>query len=669
MRTFKLTALAIIVTLAVLIAYKVIKTDNLIPREVLLGDPEKTAVTISPDGKRIGYIAARDKVLNIYIADRTTPNKGVPITNDKKRNIREYWWAYDNKHILYSQDQNGDESWHIYKVDLDTLKVTDLTPFPKAQARLASSSERIPNKLVLGINNRDPKYFDLYEVDINAGKLELLHENKEELTEQVVCDDNGKYSLRFATKNNKDGSQTIYSVNKGLQTFLNVPVEDVSIRVLSCGDTSDIVYVLSSIGRNTTALIKYDQAGGTSEIIHHDLKTNIEEVLFKRQQRKPQIVYNTFLRRSSHILDDSIKPDLKYLESFNKDGELNILSRDLNDQYWIVEYVSDRKTFGYYLYDAKNKKAEFLFANRKKLANYSLAPMWPVLIKSRDGLDLVSYLTIPNDVANKGFVPTKPVPLVLCVHGGPKGTRDDWGPNPIHQFLANRGYAVLSVNYRASGGFGKDFMNAGDGEWGRKMHDDLIDAVEWAIDNKITTKDKVAILGWSYGGYAALVGATFTPDVFACAVSIVGVSNLTTFVESIPQYWKPYRKMIIDVLGGDPDTEEGRRFLQSRSPLTYVKNINKPLLIAHGANDPRVKKAESDQIVRAMKERNIPVTYLLYPDEGHGFVRSENNLSFFAVLEQFLAKNLGGRAEPIGKAFEGSSIKLEEGGEAYLKNK
>jgi dipeptidyl aminopeptidase/acylaminoacyl peptidase len=672
MKMFRSTALAIILTLVVLIVYKTTRNDNLIPRELLFGNPDKASVSISPDGKRIGYLSSKDKVLNIYVADRTKPNKGIPVTKDKKRGIRNYWWAYDNKHILYSQDQNGDENWHIYKVDIDTLKVTDLTPFPNTKAYLWKASEHIPNKLVLGINNRDPKYFDLYEVDINSGKLELMHENKEEFTEEVISDDDGKYELKFATKIHKDGSKTIYKVDKGLQPFLKVPAEDAEATdILGFGETSNIVYVLSSIGRNTTALIKYNQADGTSEVIHHDLKTDIGGIVFKPRKKTPQVVYNTFLRRSAHILDDSIKPDLQYLEDFNKDGEPSIVDRDLNDHYWIVGYLSDKKPYEYYLYDVKNKKAEFLFSTRKKLAKYALAPMWPMIIKSRDGLDLISYLTVPNKALNKAntsFIPTKPVPLVLYVHGGPKGIRDDWGFNPIHQLLANRGYAVLSVNYRASGGFGKNFMNAGDGEWGRKMHYDLLDAVNWAI-NKITTKDKVAIFGGSYGGYAALVGATFTPDVFACAISEVGPSNLITLAESIPEEWKPYRKGFISTIGGDPDTEEGRRFLKSRSPLTYVKHIKKPLLIAQGANDPRVHRIESDQIVRAMRKNKIPVTYLVYPDEGHGFARPENNLSFYAVVEQFLAKNLGGRSEPIGRAFKGSSIQLEEGGEAYLKYK
>jgi dipeptidyl aminopeptidase/acylaminoacyl peptidase len=641
------------------------KDNNLIPREVLFGNPDKVSVSISPDGKRIGYLAAKEKVLNIYIADRAEPRKGSLITHDKKRGIREYFWAHDNKHILYLQDKDGNEDWHIYSVNIDTLKVKNLTPFEKTRAMLVKLSEHIPNKIVLGINNRDPRYFDLYEADIASGKLELLHENKEELTEQMVNDDNGQYALKFAAKINKDGSKTIYRLDDGLQTFLEVPIDDEeSTHIVGFGETSDTVYIVSAMDRNTTALIQYNQKDKSREVIHNDLKTDIEGIVFKPRKKTPQIVYNTLLRRAGHILDNELKEDISFLEKFNEAGELNITSRDLNDEYWIVCYLSDVKPHEYFLYDRSNKKLDFLFSNRKELEKHTLAPMWPVVIKSRDGLDLVSYLTLPKQVLNKdgkSFIPTEPVALILNVHGGPKGIRDNWGLNSTHQWLANRGYAVLSVNYRASGGFGKDFLNAGDGEWGGKMHEDLIDAVEWAIDNKITTRDKVAIFGGSYGGYAALVGLTFTPDVFTCAIDIVGPSNLITLLRSIPTYWAAFYKALIRRIGGDPDTEEGRKFLESRSPLTYVKNIKKPLLIAQGANDPRVKQAESDQIVQAMKDNNIPVTYLLYPDEGHGFARPENRISFYAIAEQFLAQNLGGKAEPTGKAFEGSSIKILEG--------
>jgi len=361
------------------------------------------------------------------------------------------------------------------------------------------------------------------------------------------------------------------------------------------------------------------------------------------------------------VLDKSIARDLEYLATV-ADGEVSVVDRSLDDDKWVVLYTLDVKQPSYYLYDRKQKKARFLFSFRPEAEDLPFSPMHPVVIKSRDGLDLVSYLTLPqgSDPDDSGR-PDAPVPLVLMVHGGP-WARDAWGPNPYHQWLADRGYAVLAVNYRGSTGFGKAFLNAANLEWGAKMHDDLIDAVQWAIDEKIAPKDKIAIFGGSYGGYATLVGLTFTPETFACGVDIVGPSNLETMLASFPAYWLPQFAVIARRIG-DPRTEEGKALLKARSPLHKASAIQRPLLIGQGANDPRVKQAESDQIVAAMKEKKIPVTYILYPDEGHGFARPENRMSFFAVSEAFLSDCLGGKYQPIGNAFEGSSIKVVEGAE------
>jgi dipeptidyl aminopeptidase/acylaminoacyl peptidase len=328
-----------------------------------------------------------------------------------------------------------------------------------------------------------------------------------------------------------------------------------------------------------------------------------------------------------------------------------------------VAFLTDDGPVRYYRYDRDANHAEYLFANRSDLDGLPLAPMHPVEITSRDGLTLVSYLTLPpgSDPDGDGR-PTEAVPMVLNVHGGPWG-RDDWGYDSIHQWLANRGYAVLSVNFRGSTGFGKEFVNAGNRQWGAAMHDDLIDAVNWAVAEKITESDRVGILGGSYGGYATLVGLTMTPEVFACGVDIVGPSNIITLLSTIPPYWAPAMQMFRDRVG-DPATEEGRKLLTERSPLTHVAAIRRPLLIGQGANDPRVKQAESDQIVQAMQEKGIPVTYVLFADEGHGFARPENSLAFFAVADLFLAEHLGGRSEPIGGDFQGSSVTVPHGAES-----
>jgi dipeptidyl aminopeptidase/acylaminoacyl peptidase len=378
-------------------------------------------------------------------------------------------------------------------------------------------------------------------------------------------------------------------------------------------------------------------------------------------ERTPQAASFTYERRHWKILDSSIAPDLEYLETV-EDGEVSVYHRTLDDRKWIVAYLVDDGPVKYYLYDRDTKVAKFLFANQARLENLTLAKMHPVIIKSRDGLDLISYYSLPPwSDENGDAIPDKPLPMVLVVHGGPWG-RDNWGFDSEHQLLANRGYAVLSVNFRGSTGFGKSFVNAGDREWGGKMHNDLIDAVNWSIEKGIADPEKVAIMGASYGGYAALVGLTLTPQVFACGVDVCGISNLVTDLQSIPPYWQPEIEKEFKRIG-DYRTEEGREFLMSRSPISYVDKIKRPLLIAHGANDPRVKQNESEQIVRAMKERSIPVTYILYPDEGHGFARPENRLSFYAVAEAFLAKYLGGRYEPIGDDFRESNITVPIGAE------
>ncbi len=399
---------------------------------------------------------------------------------------------------------------------------------------------------------------------------------------------------------------------------------------------------------------------GKVKLIAEDPRADFGGVLAHPTEKTIEAVSFEYSRNEWKFLDDAIKADFDFLKTV-QDGEIIVADRTLDDKHWIVAFLQDDGPVKTYLYDREpEKKVTFLFQNRDDLDDYTLAKMHTPVIKSRDGMDLVSYLTLPpgSDPDGDG-IPNKPLPMVLYVHGGP-WARDSWGLNPYHQWLSNRGYAVLSVNYRGSTGFGKDFINAGNGEWSRKMHDDLLDAVKWAVDQKIADKDKVAIGGGSYGGYATLVGMAYTPDVFAAGVDIVGPSSLVTLLQNIPPYWVPFMP-VMKVRVGDVDTEEGRAELLKRSPLTLVDKIKKPLLIGQGANDPRVTQLEADQIVKAMQDRKIPVTYVLYPDEGHGFRRPENRMSFNAVMEAFLAEQLGGRFEPVGKDFDGSTIEVPAG--------
>jgi len=366
-----------------------------------------------------------------------------------------------------------------------------------------------------------------------------------------------------------------------------------------------------------------------------------------------------YTRKEWTIVDDSIHNDMDYLIKL-EDGDIEIISRNDNDNKWIVAYLKSDGPCRYYLYDKIKQKAKYLFVSNSFLDREPLAKMYPIVIKSRDGLNLVCYLTIPRWLDNGNGIPTEPIPMIVNVHGGPNA-RDNWGYKAGAQWLANRGYAAISINYRGSTGFGKDFINAGNGEWAGKMQDDLEDAVNWSIKNKIAIKDKIAIMGGSYGGYATLIGMTMTPDLYVAGIDIVGPSNLETLLRSIPKYWKPHMAHLNKIMGASYKTQEGREFLKKRSPLTYVKNIKNPLLIVQGANDPRVKQLESDQIVNAMKQNSIPVVYLLYSDEGHGLVRPENRLSMYANVEVFLANFAGGRFMPHDNNFSGSSIQIKEG--------
>jgi dipeptidyl aminopeptidase/acylaminoacyl peptidase len=421
------------------------------------------------------------------------------------------------------------------------------------------------------------------------------------------------------------------------------------------------LYFIDSRGRDTGCLAAVNLKTGKEEVVAANDRADVSTLLAHPTEKNIQAVAFNYDRIEWQFFDPRIEKDFKYLQSV-ADGEITIASRTLDDNKWIVAFLMDNGPVRYYVYDRVAGKATFLFTNRKALEDQPLVRMHSTVIPARDGLNLVSYYTLPLEVDPDGTgKASHPVPMVLTVHGGP-WARDDWGYDPQAQLLSNRGYATLSVNFRGSTGFGKNFGNAGNKEWARKMHDDLLDAVDWAVKQGIADPKKVAIMGGSYGGYATLVGLTETPEVFACGIDVVGPSNLFTLLSTIPPYWAPALQMFKDRVG-DPTTEEGRKLLEERSPLNFVDRIVRPLLIGQGANDPRVKQSEADQIVAAMTAKKIPVTYVLFKDEGHGFARPENSMAFNAVTELFLHKHLGGRYEPIGNDFTGSSIAVPFGAE------
>ncbi len=632
------------------------ETTNLISRKVLFGNPDKMQIKISYDGRHISYIAPLNGVLNIWIAPRDNVKNAKPITHDKKRGIRNHLWAYDNKHILYSIDGYGDENYRIYSKNIHNGLEILLTPEKGVRAVVFKASYKFPDEIVIGTNERDSKFFDIYSYNISNGNRKLILQNSN--FGDVIIDLD--FNVRFASIVNDAGETEYYKYkkNSNWQPYMKIGLEDsANTSILGFDKTGMILYMRDSRGLNTAALKAIDLNSDETTILAKDDRSDVAMFIMHPTENTIQAVATNYEKITYKVIDKSLEEDFSYLNSISKDGEFYITKRSLDDKYWSVALIKDDAPIKFYIYDRESKKAEYLFSNHKAIEQYNLAKMNPIIIKSRDNLDLVSYITLPPTIKlNKALQPKYPLPLVLYVHGGP-WSRDVWGYNAISQWLSDRGYAVLLVNYRGSIGFGKNFLNAGNLQWGKKMHDDLIDAVNWAVENKIANPKKIVIMGGSYGGYAALAGITLTPDIFAGAVDIVGPSNLLTLVNNFPSYWHAFLNVWKKRMG-PWDTEEQKQALLQVSPLSHVEKITKPLLIAQGANDPRVTKVESSQIVETMKKRNIPVVYALYADEGHGFARPENRISFYALTEQFLAKILGGKCEPIGNDLNGANFIL-----------
>jgi len=638
-----------------------LNTSPLIPRGDLFGNPTRAAGKISPDGQWLSWLAPKDGVLNIWMAPADNPDQAKAMTDATDRPIRQYFWSPDSQSLLYIQDRGGDENFLLYGVNIASGEETTLTPFENTRVDIVGGSESIRDKILVGLNNRDPQFHDVHLLDLNSGELTLVLENNGYAG--FMADDT--LTVRMALCQNEAGGTDYFRVvDNSVESdpFSSTAMED-SLTTNPAGYTNDgsILYWLDSRGRNTAALYAEDVATGKRTLIAEDDKADIGGTIRDRESGKVQAYSVNYLKTEWTALDADIGASLDWLGT-QLEGEYGISSRTDDDQTWIVWNDPLTAPTATYIYDRRAQTLTPFYVTRPELEGAPLQPMYPVEITSRDGLTLPSYLTLSAGVAmDDDGNPSASSPMVLLVHGGP-WARDDYGFNSIHQMLANRGYAVLSVNFRGSTGFGKDFLNAANKQWGLAMHDDLIDATNWAIAQGITGKDQVAIMGGSYGGYATLAGLAFTPETFACGVDIVGPSNLETLLDTIPPYWAPLVKIFHERMG-NPGSEGGLALLKAASPLYKADQITKPLLIAQGANDPRVKQAESDQIVGAMKDAGIPVTYVLYPDEGHGFAKPTNNIAFFAIAENFLAECLGGRAEPLGDVLVPSSAEILEGAE------
>ncbi|MCE1247405.1 MAG: S9 family peptidase [Firmicutes bacterium] len=610
------------------------KETKLIPREVLFGNPVKAGPQLSPDGKMLAYLAPYNKVLNVWVKT-CGGNDDKPVTKDEKRSVYRYFWAYDNKHILYLQDSGGNENWCLYGIDINTGKTRNYTPFENTTAQIIATNKKFPDEILIGLNKNNPKIHDVYRLNLITGEM------KEEVKNP------GNVSSWLADSNMQIKAYTIPTADAGSELYFRDNVNSPWRKLVAWNPLDDSVsgplfmskdcryfYLKDSRNSNTAKLVRLDTKTGKtiteasdpiydiSGVMTNPDTLKIEEILFQKEKIEHL------------IMDKSIIPDINAIKKLDS-GDYFIAGRDQADKIWLVGFRRDNGPVTYYQYVRKTKKAVKLFDTKPELRDYPLVPMEPISFKSRDGLTIYGYITFPPNTERKNL------PMVLNVHGGPWG-RDVWGYNPEAQWIANRGYICLQVNFRGSTGYGKKFTDAGNREWAGKMHNDLLDAVNWAVEKGYADPKKVAIFGHSYGGYAALVGATFTPDVFCCAVSSCGPVNLVTLLKTIPPYWT---SMLADFHRrvGNPDTEAD--YLYSISPISKVDQIKIPMLISQGANDPRVKKAEAEQIIEAMKKKGIRYEYLLFPDEGHGYARPENRLRFYSAVEKFFAQYLGGRCE------------------------
>lgn len=633
---------------------------RLIPRKLLFGNPQRTGAQLSPDGRYVSWLAPRDGVLNIWVASSDNPNAAKPVTAETKRPLRTYAWAADSKSILYQQDDGGTENWRVHAVNIATGTDRDLLPAKQgARVELSGVSRLRPDTVVLGVNERDPRYFDLYEVNVNTGDKKLLLQNPG--YGNIALDNQLRPRMGSKTVPGGDTQYFRLGADGKWSEFFTIKADDFfGSGTIGFSKDGNSAYLLDSRGRDTTALVALDVNSGKTRTIAASDVSDMNRVLLHPETFEP-IAYSTNRLKSDWTpLGPTLAADISYLKK-QLSGQFDIISSTDDLKRSLIVQVQADKSPVYWIYDRPSKKLTRFIEVRPELKPYQLSPMYAYEVESRDGLSLPTYVTIPAGAdANGDGVPDRPLPTVLFVHGGP-WARDNYGYNSYHQWLANRGYAVISVNYRGSTGFGKQFVNAAVGQWSGRMHDDLIDTINWAQQKGIADPKRTAIMGGSYGGYATLVGVTFTPDRFACGVDIVGPSNLKTLMQSFPPYWRPILAGTFYKHIGDPENAADVSRMMAQSPITKVDQIRVPLLIGQGANDPRVVKAESDQIVAAMKAKNLPVTYVLYPDEGHGFARPENNLSFNAVTESFLGKCLGGRIEPVGDDFKGSSIKVLEG--------
>lgn len=619
----------------------------LLDRELFFDNPEISGGQLSPDGKYLSFIKPYNGVMNIWVKKFDEAfDAARPLTADVQRPVRSYFWSRDGKFILYAQDKGGDENFNIYSVDPSAPDAAgagvpenrDLTNLKGVRVQIYSVPKTDPDVIYIGLNDRDPAWHDLYKMKLSTGERTLLRQNSpEDRITGWIFDWNDE--LRLAMRSNFDGSNDILRVDEN--GFTPIYSTNVFESAYPAGFSKDNqkVYLVTNKGDDVdlTRLVLFDLKTLKEEFVEADplKRVDLDNVSFSEVTR--EIVFTTYEddRLRYYWKDNSLKEDYDLISKQLPGVEPYFARTTADERYWIIGSYSDVDPGTTYLFDRKTKKLTFQYRPRPNIPVEHMAHMKAIRYPSSDGLEIPAYLTLPKGIEHKNL------PLIVMPHGGP-WARSGWGFNSYAQFLANRGYAVLDPNFRASTGYGKSFVNAGNKEWGRKMQDDITWGVKYLVEQGIVDPEKVGIMGGSYGGYATLAGLAFTPDVFACGVSIVGPSNLITLLNSIPPYWESIRKVFY-LRMGDPSTPEGEADLKAMSPLFSAAKIKSPLLVVQGANDPRVKQHESDQIVVALRDRGFDVEYIVAPDEGHGFARPVNNMAMLAAAEKFLSKHLGGR--------------------------
>ncbi len=634
---------------------------ELIPRQLFFAAAERELPRVSPDGKWLAFVGLRDGARNIVVAPVDDLSQAKAWTRESKPGISDYFWAFTSRHLLYFRTDAASGHPHLICASGDTGEVRDLTPLAEASARVLAMSERFPAEILVGLNDRPTSnLFDIHRINLVTGAHRLERENTG--FSQAYMDDD--YRVRLIESDTPEGGRTFLRADEdapeGWSEFWNLAPADAEISgIIGFDRSGETLFVIDSGDRNTSAARSIDLETGTTHVLAANARADVSGLLLHPTEKRVEAVTFDTGRRKWRTLAADVDDDLAYLHEV-ADGQVEVLSRSLDDSLWTVAAVSDHRPTQFYLFNRRPRAIRPLFVSHTQWVDLPLAAMQSFTIRSRDDRPLVSYLTLPLDSdADGNGRPERPLPLVLYVHGGP-WARDVWGVHPVHQLLANRGYAVLSVNFRGSTGFGKEFMAAADREWGGKMHEDLIDAVRYAVLEGIADERRIAIMGGDYGGYASLMGVALAPETFACGVDIVGPTQLVTLLENPPPQWKGLRRPLSKLVG-DIGSEEGRQQLLARSPLTYADRISRPLLIGQGERDPHTRRADTDQLVAGLQRRNVPVTYLVYPDEGHGFVQRENRLSFYAFVEDFLAEHLGGRCQPMGAAFQASSVQVQAG--------